>query len=1304
MAATDIDTMQTADSAHVLGQQMREFFKQTRTAALINLFVGSGIAFVLWGRVETQYLAPWTAAIITVAVARLLIYRAFDPGLPDDRLGPLWSSRFVFISAVTGALWGALPVLFLNIENTFTLGIILVTIAGMAGGGLGALSAHFQSFAAFACTAMLPLAGMLLALANVDMAVIGAIVVIMLMALLRFARTWETAIVDQIRFRFAVDGLITRVAKERRTIEAVSQNLQAEQKRLREAEQENVTKTRFLEAILDSMEQGILVNGPDDRIVLFNRQACDLAAVPAEFLATQPTSNQLMEWQVSRSEDEASNLQLRRVLEEWEAWTADDNTTGPYQYERKRSDGRWLLVYGRKLPGGGTVRTLTDITERRRAEQAQRELLDSIPVPIVLSPIDGHDLLYTNEAGRTLYGLREDGSERQKLTGVYRDLNRRRELLERLRKDGRVDEIEIELRDLNDESIWVLAHGRHIDYQGQPCALVASYPITERKRLEHELEERNRSLELARDEAEATEARMRAIVRALPVGVLVYEADQRLEFWNDTYTMLTGLSDDVLTSHRTMEAISFYIWENYPAYQSIPFEDFLANRQQALTADTTVVKEMAFTRPRYDVQDIIAPLPNGACVNVIVDITAQKQAAREALQAKEAAEEATRAKSAFLAAVSHEIRTPMNGVIGLVEVLERSNLDEDQRSLSRTISESANQLLHIIDDILDFSKIEADRMELEIVPVQIRQVSESVFDTLAPSAKRKHLDLALTITPSVPAVFLGDAVRIRQILMNLVSNAVKFTAAGSVELVITATLDQADPSFSWVDFRITDTGIGIPHDRRKTLFEPFQQAESSTTRRFGGTGLGLSICARLVELMGGKIGVSSTEGVGSTFWFRIPVEPAAVRATSAADAIDLDGVTALLIEESQPVARMVRSLLEPKGMSVTVAPNAEAGLSALDEDGDHDFLLLGRGASNNGSLTELTDHFRTPDGPATLRAVRLHARATDAPANEVERSVSISVPDPVRRDTLLSMIGVVLGRSSPAPETEEADIDLLVASPANAPSVDDARAAGRLILVAEDNETNQIVVQRQLAILGYTAEVAADGVEALEKWRTGDYGLLLTDCHMPNMDGYALAEAVRREEAKRATRGISNRLPIIALTANVMAGEAERCLEVGMDDYLAKPAPLSAMAKALAHWLGHHETADTREETVEADSAPNGSGTEPIDRAALVAILGTDEDKVIGTMLRTFRESYAKQAERIATGLAGGDMALVREAAHTAAGAAGNAGAKALSSALRALEAATKTGDETDARQSWDTVQTAFEAVRRHIDALLAKI
>ncbi|NQW11544.1 MAG: PAS-domain containing protein [Alphaproteobacteria bacterium] len=1295
MAATDIGTMQGASDARVLGQQMRAFFDPTRPAALVNLAVGVGISFLLWGRVETAHLAPWSIGIVALAIVRLLIYRTFDSAASDEQLGHLWSLRFVLISAITGAFWGTLPVLFLDPDNAYTLAIILVTIAGMSGGALGALAAHFRSFAAFAFTAMLPLAGTLIWFADVDMAVVASIVVIMMLALLRFARTSETAVLDQIRFRFAVDGLIARVSEERHTIETMTRSLQAEQTRLRDAEQESATKTRFLEAILESMEQGILVNDADNRTILFNRQACDLLDVPAEFFMTRPTAQELRALQTEQGEYDVDDGHLTRVLDAWESWSADESATGPYQYERQRRNGRWLLVYGRKLPDGGTVRTLTDITERRRAEQAQRDLLDSIPVPIVLSPADGHELIYTNAAARTLYGLRTDGSERSSVIGIYRDLNRRFELLRRLREDGRVDEFEIELRGQDDEPLWILAYGRLMDYQGRHCALVASYPITERKRLEHELEERNRSLEIARDEAKATEAKMRAIVHALPVGVLVYEADERLDFWNDTYCTLTGLSDDILSSHPTLEVNSRYIWDNFPAYQSVPFEAFLAQRQSQLAAESIVTQEVAFTEPRYDVQYIIAPLPNGARINVIVDVTAQKQAARDALHAKEVAEEATRAKSAFLAAMSHEIRTPMNAVIGLVEVLEQSGLDEDQRSLARTIRESAGQLLHIIDDILDFSKIEAERMELEIMPVQLRQVAEGVFDTLAPIANRKRLDLALTIAPSVPSVILGDPIRLRQILMNLVSNAAKFTDAGSVELVITATQEKADPSFWWVDFRVTDTGIGIAEDRRGTLFQPFQQAETSTTRRFGGTGLGLSICARLVELMAGSIGVSSVVGAGSTFWFRIQVEPAAIQAASAADTIDLDGVTALVIEPNQPVARMIRSLLEPKGMSVTIEPDAKTGLSRVEAGETFDVLLAGR-APDVEPLTALVEHFRTHEGDPEIRALRMDAGPMGRSSTDVERLFTINLPRPVRRDTLLSMIGVVLGRLSPEPRVPEQDATTL--APVVLPPVETARAAGTLVLVAEDNETNQLVVQRQLALLGYAVELAADGVEALRKWRANDYGLLLTDCHMPNMDGYTLTQTIRDEEAKR---GSSRRIPIVALTANTMAGEAERCLGIGMDEYLVKPVSLRAMANSLAYWLG--EPAGTKtggDETAIENSASDPS--DPIDRAMLVAVLGTDEDDVIKLMLSTFRKSYATQTERMAAAIADGDMAALREAAHAAAGAAANAGAAMLSTALRGLEAAALAGDEAAVHASWDTVQSVSVAVHQRLETMLS--
>ena len=766
----------------------------------------------------------------------------------------------------------------------------------------------------------------------------------------------------------------------------------------------------------------------------------------------------------------------------------------------------------------------------------------------------------------------------------------------------------------------------------------------------------------ARDAAEETRERMRAILQTLPVGVLTYDNAHRIEFWNDSYCEITGFPQDVLREKPDFESYSKYIFDAHNRGKDMNLDRFMDYRHRVYDSEDRYSREFVFDLTRLDVQYMVSPLPDGGRINVIVDITPQKTAERAALEARDASEEATRAKSAFLAAMSHEIRTPMNGVMGMAEILQQTKLDEDQSSIVGTVLESGRSLLRIIDDILDFSKIEAGRMEMESEPVDARAIAEAVLDTVAPEADSKDLDLALSVTPSVPGAFLSDPVRLRQILLNLVGNAVKFTGHGAVSIRVSNEAEPEDPSRTRLRFEISDTGIGIEQERLVDLFEPFLQAEATTTRRFGGTGLGLTISRRLVDLMGGRIGVKSAIGYGSTFWFDLPVEPAAIELRAAQDWVPIAGTRVGMVVRPGPTADMVTSLLETNGLEVTLFEDEGQFNGLLDMD-----VVIVDGRLGAAKLRRIAPSIDFSDSQPNLRRLWVFGHPGLSP--EVH-----SVTQPPRRAALLRAVGIVLGRISPDVVSVADPISLAVRH-ADLPTIDEALAQGRLILVVEDNPVNQLVVRRQLALLGYAAEAAQDGVEAFAMWRAKDYGLILTDCHMPNMDGYQLATAVREVEA---ASGESRRVPIVALTANAMAGEDERCFAAGMDDYLAKPVALTVMGQTLGRWLQIDPKVGPPNPPV--DSAPNGadgSGVKLIDRGMLAEILGSDDPEFAAAILSLFVESYTDLVERIEIALSTGDTKTLREAAHAAKGAAANACADALKAALQDLELAAAR-DETE--------------------------
>ncbi len=689
---------------------------------------------------------------------------------------------------------------------------------------------------------------------------------------------------------------------------------------------------------------------------------------------------------------------------------------------------------------------------------------------------------------------------------------------------------------------------------------------------------------------------------------------------------------------------------------------------------------------------------------ILRDIRERVRIMKDLEQARRNAEQANQAKSAFLAAMSHEIRTPMNGVIGMIDVLQQTSLKGYQGEMVDLISESAFSLLGIIDDILDFSKIEAGKLEIERVPMPPADVVEKVCGMLDHPARKKGVELTLFTDPAIPAEVMGDAMRLRQVLVNLANNGIKFSSGqqrpGRVS--VRAALAESGPDQVTVEFQVTDNGIGMDEATQSRLFTSFTQADTSTTRRFGGTGLGLSISRHLVELMGGEITVRSAPGKGSTFTVRLPFAPLPAKPVAADKVVDLTGLSCLLLGDNEGLGDDLAVYLKYSGVIVERMPDLAATRKRISTLPPGLWLIIidiGRDAPPVEELRiacrarpNLDTHFvvverwwrRQPGTDDDRRGRRRQGRVEAVDLVTIDGEV-------MRRQAFLQAVAIAAGR---AQEEEETQLPgkTTEESP-RPPSRDKARLQGRLILVAEDNETNQKVILRQLAMLGFAADLADNGRKALERWQSGDYALLLTDLHMPEMDGYELTAAIRAGEAGK------RRIPIIALTANVIKGEAEHCRAMGMDDYLSKPARMADMKTVLEKWLPTAAEPKPDSPDSSATLAPQVMASEPVDVNVLEGLVGNDP-VVIRDLLHDFRISAAKTAAELKAAYENGQSAQAGALAHKLKSSALSVGALALGELCAEMEQASKAGKV----EVLTVILPRFEAEMAAVDEYLGSL
>ena len=702
------------------------------------------------------------------------------------------------------------------------------------------------------------------------------------------------------------------------------------------------------------------------------------------------------------------------------------------------------------------------------------------------------------------------------------------------------------------------------------------------------------------------------------------------------------------------------------------------------------------------VQVFKAPLQNASgdivgTQGIFWDVTSRERADRELKLAKQAAEEANRAKSQFLANMSHEIRTPLNGVLGMAELLKGTSLAAQQREYLQLIESSAESLLAVINDILDFSKVEAGKLELDPQPFALRDGLDDLLKLLAVRAHTKGIELLARIDSEAPEVLVGDANRLRQVLLNLLGNAIKFTAKGEVELRVD--LVSADEKRIVLQFSVRDTGLGIAKDKQKTVFQAFEQADGSTTRRFGGTGLGLAIAARLVALMGGEIELESVLGKGSTFRFKAEFAPAngAVQVGAAlpfATADAMANMPVLVVDDHSATREMLREMLASWGAAPTAVADAAEAAKALAKQAATDepfrLVLIDAALPDNSGVQlakEIDATIGTKKAARNGRDTRPYVVLLTSSGPAIDESqlkaigVQATLAKPIKQSSLFDLMPFAL-ESSPDAASGGAVKSSKISSEDISPVEVPARPLK--VLVAEDNPVNQKLALGLLARRGHLGQVAGTGLEALEKWRGEPFDVIVMDVQMPIMDGLEATKRIREHEKQHG-----GRIPILAVTAHAMSGDRERCLAAGMDDYVSKPLRPQEFFAALERIA---ETAAVRPETSfisnakamenerdqqghcvhgSSDALSTTCATQVLDWESALEHTGGDED-LLKEILAVFLEEYPKQVQELSVAHAHDDRATMRRVAHALKSGCAHVGAKTASNCAQTLESASQ--------------------------------
>jgi two-component system, sensor histidine kinase and response regulator len=922
----------------------------------------------------------------------------------------------------------------------------------------------------------------------------------------------------------------------------------------------------------------------------------------------------------------------------------------------------------------------------RHSEARYRSLVESLPLHMFRKDLEGR-LVYANQTY-----LNEIGLPWEQLQGKTDYDLFPRHLAEKYRRDDarvissrRVFEDVEEHRAPHGETIYVQvlkspvydAHGTVVGIQGM------FWDVSARKRAEEALR--------------ASDARFRSLTRSNVMGILMVHQDGLITEANEAFLDLVGYSRQEFQQYGLR-------WDKLtaPEYASLDRQGI----DQLITTGASPPWEKELVRKdgsRVHVLNGLAVLKGSRdrCLCFVLDISTQKEAEAQLKRAKEAADQANRAKSAFVANISHEIRTPMNAILGMTELLLDTSVSAEQRDYLTVVQESAESLLSLINNVLDFSKIEAGKLEIEHVEFGVRDTVAGILKSLAVAAHKRGLELVLNLDPAVPNRVTGDPIRLRQILVNLVGNAIKFTEQGDV--VVRLSVDRREIETVFLHFAVSDTGIGIPHEKRDSVFQAFEQGDASRARKYGGTGLGLAICAKLVELIGGRIWFENNPDGGTTFHATgrfgvVDSDEISFAARPGGDREDLRDLRVLVVDDNPASRAALEGCLKSWGMQPRLVGNARAAQEAVERQSTREQPF---------AVALVDAHMPGPDGFSFAEWLRREAAGRVGPTimllHSVDRAsdlarcdelgVAAYVTKPINHSELFDTLLALLVR-----EEENGTVVRADAGEAPAPNY---RVTGLRILLAEDSPFNQKLVLGVLGKRGHELTVANNGQEAVALAASRDFDLIFMDIQMPEMDGLEATKRIRARE-----RETGRRVPIIAMTAQAIKGMRERCLSVGMDDYLVKPVRAREIYDKLEALFANRAafaTSPTATPIAPTEVVPSAAqlapttvsrptGTSAIDWDSAIAVVDGDRE-LLGEIVAAFLVEGPSLLEEIRYALAAGDAVRLRRGAHTLKGALRTLGIESAAELATELEEIGRRGDLSQASAPMARLESQLDQI-----------